>query len=71
MHLCASKIIMIATDNGVSPGRRQAIICTSAGKSLIGPLGSNFSEILIGIQTFSFEEMQLKMSYANVSASMS
>ena len=35
------------------PGRRQAIISTSAGILLIGPLGTNFSEISIGIQTFS------------------
>ena len=42
---------------------------------LIGPLGTNFSEILIGIQTFSFMKMHLKMSSAKwrpfVSASMS
>ena len=46
------------------PGRRQAIIWTSAGILLIGSLGTNFSEILIGIQTFSFRKMQLKMSSA-------
>ena len=32
------------------------------GMLLIGPLGINFSEILIGIQTFSFKKMHLKMS---------
>ena len=31
---------------------------------LIGPLGTNFSEILIGIKTFSFKKMPLKMSSA-------
>ena len=31
---------------------------------LIGPLGTNFSEILIGIQTFSFKKTHLKMSSA-------
>ena len=31
---------------------------------LIGPLGANFSEILIGIQTISFKKMHLKMSSA-------
>ena len=41
-----------------------AIICTNAGILLIGPLETNFSEILIGIQTFSFKEMPLKMSSA-------
>ena len=42
--------------------RCQAIIWTSAGIVLIGPLGTNFSEILIGSQIFSFKEMHLKMS---------
>ena len=41
---------------------------------LIRPLGTNFSEILIGIQTFLFKKMHLKMSSAQwrpfVSASM-
>ena len=46
------KLTIIGSDNGLSPGRRQAIIWTNAGILLIGPLGTNFSEILIGIQTF-------------------
>ena len=54
----------MGSDNGLSPGRRQAIIWTNAGLLLIGPLGTNFSEILIGIQTFSFMKMHLKMSSA-------
>ena len=44
--------------------RRQAIIWTNAGILLNGPWGTNFSEILIGIQTFSFKKMHLKMSSA-------
>ena len=32
------------------------------GKLLIGPLGTNFSEILIKIHTFTFKKMRLKMS---------
>ena len=32
-------------DNGLSPGRREAIIWTNAGILLIGPLGTNFSKI--------------------------
>ena len=63
-HICVSKLTIIGSDNGLSPGRRQAIIWTSAGILLIGSLGTNFSEILIGIQTFSFKKMQLKMSSA-------
>ena len=52
------------SDNGLSPGRRQAIIWTNAGILLIGPLGSNFSEILIEILTFSFKKIHLNMSSA-------
>ena len=63
-HICVSKLTIIASDNGLSPGRRQAIIWTSAGILLIGPLWTNFSEILIGIQAFSFKKMYLKMSCA-------
>ena len=42
----------------------QTIIWTNAGLLLIGPLGTNFSEILIEILTFSFNKMRLKMSSA-------
>ena len=45
-HICASKLTIIGSDNSLSPGRRQAIIWTNAGIMLIGPLGTNFSEIL-------------------------
>ena len=48
-HICVSKIIIISSDNGLLPGRRQAIIWTHAEILLIGPLGINFSEILIEI----------------------
>ena len=54
----------IGSDNGLSPGRRQAIICTNTGILLIGPLGINFSELLIKINTFSFKKMRLNMSSA-------
>ena len=58
------KLTIIGSDNGLLPGRRQAIIWTNTGILLIGPLGTNFIEILIGIQTFSFKKMHLKMSSA-------
>ena len=54
----------IGSDNGLAPSRRQAIIWTNAGILLIEPLGTNFSEILILIQIFSFKKMRLKMSSA-------
>ena len=66
MHICVSKLSIIGLDNGLSPGRRQAIVWTNAGILLIGPLGTNFSEMLIGIQAFSFKKMHLKMSSAKL-----
>ena len=60
-HICVSKLAIIDSDNGLSPGQHQAIILTSAGILLIGPLGTNFSEILIAISTFSFKKMYLKI----------
>ena len=58
-HICGCKIIIIGSDNGLLPGRRKAIIWTNAGILLIGPLGINFSEILIEIN----KKMHLKMSF--------
>ena len=63
-HICVSKLISIGSDNGLSPGRRQAIIWTNAGLLLIGSLGTNFNEILIEILTVSFMKMRLKVSSA-------
>ena len=61
-HICVKKLTIIGLDNGLSPGRRQAIIWTNAGILLIGALGTNVSEILIKICTFSLKKMLLKMS---------
>ena len=61
-HICVGELTIIVSDNGLASGRRQAIIWTNARKLLIGPLGTNFSDILIGIQTISSGKMQLKMS---------
>ena len=63
-HICFSKLTIIGSDNGLSPGRRQTIIWTNDGLLLIGPLGTNFNESLVGIQTFSFKKMHLKVSSA-------
>ena len=63
-HICVGKLIIIGSDNGLSPWRRQAIIWTNAVIWSMGPLGTNFSEILIEIHTFSFKKMHLKMSSA-------
>ena len=61
-HICVSKLSIIDSDSGLSPGQRQTIIWTNAGILLIWTLGTNFSENLITIHTFSFKKMQLKMS---------
>ena len=52
----------VGSDNGLSPGRRQAIIRTNDWILLIGHLGTNFSKIWTEIHTFSFKKMDLKMS---------
>ena len=64
MHICVSKLNIIGSDNGLSSGRRQAIVWTNAGILLIGTLRINFSEIVIEINAFSFKKMHLKMSSA-------
>ena len=61
-HICVSKLTIIGSDNGLSPDRRQAIIWTNAELLLIGPWGTNLSEILIEILTFPFKKMRLKVS---------
>ena len=60
--MCISKLTIIGSDNGLSPGQRQAIIHTNAGLLLIGPLGTHFSEILSEIHSFSFKKIHLKLS---------
>ena len=63
-HICVSKLTIIVSDNGLLPGRRQAIIWTNAGILSIGPLGTNFSEIWTQIQNFLLMKKHLKMSSA-------
>ena len=62
-HICVSKLTIIGSENGLSPGQRQAIILTNAEILLIRTLGTN-SEILGKIHSFSFKKMHLKMSSA-------
>ena len=63
-HICISELTIIGSDNGLSPGHCQAIIWNNAWLLLIEPLGTNVSEISIGIQTFTFKKMHLNMSSA-------
>ena len=61
MHLCVGNLIIISSDDGLLPGRCLAIIWTNAGILLIDLQGTNFSEIVIKILTFSFKKMHLKI----------
>ena len=63
-HICVSKLTIIGSDNGLSPGQRQALIWTIAGILLIRTLETNLSEILSEISAFSFKKRHLKMSSA-------
>ena len=64
-HICVSKLSIIGSDNGLSPGRRQAIIRTNDGMLLFGPLRTNFSKILSKIHIFS-----LKNAFENIVCEM-
>ena len=46
-HLSVGNLAIICAGNGLSPGRRQAIILANAAILLFGPLIINLSEILI------------------------
>ena len=61
MLICVD-IAIIGSNNSIAPDGPQAIIWTNAGILLIGPLGTNFSEILIEIHIFSLKKLHLKMS---------
>ena len=65
-HICVRILTIIGSDNGLSPGRRQAIIWTNAGILLIGPLGENFNDFLIEIHGFHSQKFILKCRLENV-----
>ena len=58
-YMCLSKLTIIVSDNGLSPGRHQAIIWNNDGILLIGLFGTNFNEILIEIHTFLFKKIHV------------
>ena len=70
-YICVGRLTITGSDNGLSPGQRQAIIWTNAGILLIGPLGTHFSENSIEILTFSFTKMRLKVSAKLMAAILS
>ena len=61
-HIYVGKLIIIGSDNGLSPDRRQAIIWTNAWLLSIGHLRKYFIENLINVQQFSLMKMHVKMS---------
>ena len=73
-QISVGNLTIIGSDNGLSPGRRQAIIWTNVGILLIGPLGTNFNEMLTEIHTFHSRKSIWKCCLENgvhfVSASM-
>ena len=61
-HVCVGNLTIIGSDNGLLPGRRQAIIWTTAWTLLIKSLVTSFSEIfnqnsVIFIQENAFENV--------------
>ena len=52
IYASANEASIIASENGLAPVRRQAIVQTNVGSLLIRPLGTNFRQILIEIPTF-------------------
>ena len=54
-HICVNKLTIIGSDNGLSPGRRQAIIRTNAGILLIGVLEAK--NLYIFIEENAFENV--------------
>ena len=57
-----SKLTIMGSDSGLSPGRCLAIVWTKAGILLNRTLRTNFSEILIETFTFSSKKTHLSMS---------
>ena len=55
--------VIIDTGNGLSPNRWQAITWTNADILSIGPFGTNFKEVWIKIQYFSFNKIYSKVPF--------
>ena len=65
-YICVSKLRIIGSYYGLSPGWCQAIIWTSDGILLNWPLGTNSSEMLIEIHIFSFKKMHVKLAFGKL-----
>ena len=64
--ICGSKLTITGSDNGLAPGRRQAIIWTNAGILLIWHLRTPFREIWIEIHISSCKKCIWKYRLRNV-----
>ena len=56
-HICVGKLTIISSDNGLSPGRRLAIIWNNAGMFLIG--------LFVKEIRFNFEKKYIQWHYAS------
>ena len=70
-HICVGDLIIIVSNNGLAPGRRQSITWTNAGLLSMWLIKTNSSEIWVGILSFSFYKMHLKISSAKMAAMFS
>ena len=61
-----SKLTIIGSDNGLSPGRHQAIIWHQCWNAVNWTLSNKLQEIFIEIHTFSFKKMHLKISFGKL-----
>ena len=52
-HICVSKLFIIGSDNGLSPGQHQAIKWGSAGILLMGPLRKK-------LKVFAYDEISIE-----------
>ena len=65
-HIYVSKLTILCSYNGLSPGLHQAIIWINAGIVLIWTFGTNFNEILSESHTFPFKKVHLKLTSAKL-----
>ena len=65
MHICVSKLTIIGSDNGLSPGWLQAIIWTNTAILLIGPLVNKLQwNLKAKLMHFHWRKMHFKKSSA-------
>ena len=63
MHICLDNLTIIGSDNGLSPGRCQAIIRTNAGILLIGPLEQTWVKFISKSKDFNSRKYTLNVVY--------